>query len=370
MINDKPTEQSAEPETGPANEQRQEDPGKQDQDYSMYVQLTVSDEYAGERLDRFVSSSLEHFTRSRVKELIKTGHVARAEKVILEPNCRVKPGDLYDVELPPAAPAQPKAENIPLAIQYEDEHLIVIEKPAGLVVHPATGHWHGTLVNALLYHCGDSLSGVGGVKRPGIVHRLDRQTSGLMVVAKNDRAHVGLSEQFADHGREGPLTRAYTALVWGEILPAKGTIESQIGRSPKNPLKMGVLKDGGKFAITHYETVAKYGEAENKVKQLGGGTGAVSEVTCRLETGRTHQIRVHLTHLGHPLIADPLYGTGFKSKADGLPHALKQAIEALNRQALHATLLGFSHPVTGEHLEFTSDLPDDMKKLENLLQAL
>ena len=171
---------------------------------SQFVSFDVPEDQVGERLDRFISSSLEHYTRSRVKELIKAGHVKRAEKVILEPNCRIKLGDKYDVELPPAAAAIPLAENIPLTIVYEDEHLIVVDKPAGLVVHPATGHWRGTLVNALLYHCGDSLSGVGGVKRPGIVHRLDRQTSGLMVVAKNDTAHLGLSEQFADHGRQGP----------------------------------------------------------------------------------------------------------------------------------------------------------------------
>ena len=340
---------------------------------SQFVSFDVPEDQVGERLDRFISSSLEHYTRSRVKELIKSGHVKRAEKVILEPNCRIKLGDKYDVELPPAAAAIPLAENIPLNIAYEDEHLIVVDKPAGLVVHPATGHWRGTLVNALLYHCGDSLSGVGGVKRPGIVHRLDRQTSGLMVVAKNDTAHLGLSEQFADHGRQGPLTRAYTALVWGEITPPTGTIETQIGRSPNNPLKMDVLTEGGKFAITHYETLETYGTPEisnRSAMKLGQNNAAVSKITCRLETGRTHQIRVHMTHLGHPLIADPLYGTGYKTKADILPPHLQKAINKLNRQALHASLLGFSHPVTEEHLEFTSDLPSDMEKVKNLLKTL
>lgn len=342
-------------------------------DATEYVSIEASPEDKGERLDRFISSSLEHYTRSRVKELIKTGHISRDGKAILEPNCRIKPGDKYEVVLPPPSAPAPLAENIPLTIAYEDEHLIVIDKSAGLVVHPATGHWEGTLVNALLYHCGDSLSGVGGVKRPGIVHRLDRYTSGLMVVAKNDIAHLGLSKQFADHGRKGPLTRAYTALVWGEINPKNGTIESQIGRSPKNPLKMDVLKDGGKFAITHYETVKTYGEhlLSNRANQkLGGANGAVSKITCRLETGRTHQIRVHLTHIGHPLIADPLYGTGYKTKADTLPQHLQHAVTELNRQALHAATLGFSHPVTGEYHEFSSDLPPDMQKLENLLKAL
>ena len=338
-----------------------------------FVCLEVFDDQVGERLDRFISSSLEHYTRSRVKELIKAGHVKRADKVILEPNCRIKLGDKYDVVLPPAAAAIPLAEDIPLNIAYEDEHLIVIDKPAGLVVHPATGHWRGTLVNALLYHCGDSLSGVGGVKRPGIVHRLDRYTSGLMVVAKNDTAHLGLSEQFADHGRQGPLTRAYTALVWGEINPPSGTIETQIGRSPKNPLKMDVLKDGGKFAITHYETLETYGTHEisnRSAMKLGQNNAAVSKITCRLETGRTHQIRVHMTHLGHPLIADPLYGTGFKTKADILPDPVQKAISKLNRQALHASLLGFSHPVTGDTLEFTSELPPKLENLEKLLKTL
>lgn len=340
---------------------------------STHVRLEAGTEHVGERLDRFISSSLEHYTRSRVKELIKTGHISRGEKVILEPNCRIKLGDVYDVELPPAAAAIPLAQDIPLDIAYEDEHLIVIDKPAGLVVHPATGHWSGTLVNALLYHCGDSLSGVGGVKRPGIVHRLDRYTSGLMVVAKNDTAHLGLSEQFADHGRQGPLTRAYTALVWGEISPKNGTVKSQIGRSPKNPLKMDVLKDGGKFAITHYETLETYGvhDVSNRsAMKLGDNNAAVSKITCRLETGRTHQIRVHMTHLGHPLISDPVYGTGFKTKADILPQKVQHAVQKLKRQALHASVLGFSHPVTGEYHEYSSDLPKDMEKLENLLQTL
>lgn len=348
-------------------------PAEEQTEASTHVQLEVVAEHEGERLDRFISSSIEHYTRSRVKELIKKGHIRRGEKIILEPNCRIKPGDIYDVELPPAAAAVPLAEDIPLDIAYEDEHLIVIDKPAGLVVHPATGHWRGTLVNALLYHCGDSLSGVGGVKRPGIVHRLDRYTSGLMVVAKNDTAHLGLSEQFADHGRQGPLTRAYTALVWGEITPKNGTIESQIGRSPKNPLKMDVLKEGGKFAITHYETIETYGVQEisnRSAMKLGQNNAAVSKITCRLETGRTHQIRVHMTHIGHPLLSDPLYGTGFKTKADILPQKLQHAVEKLKRQALHASVLGFSHPVTGEYLEFSSNLPKDMEKLENLFQTL
>lgn len=328
----------------------------------------------GERLDRFLSACLAGYTRSRVKELIKAGHVRRYDTVISSPNARVKIEDVYEVTLPPAASPEPKAQNIPLNVVYEDEHLIVINKPAGMVVHPATGHWHGTLVNALLYHCGDSLSGIGGVRRPGIVHRLDRQTSGLMVVAKNDRAHLGLSKQFADHGRKGPLVRAYIALIWGELNPVKGAISTQIGRSHKNALKMAVVREGGKQAITHYETIARYGEklSRKAIKENVGllAQPLASKVICRLETGRTHQIRVHLSHLGHPLIADPLYGTGFKTKAERLPMHFQEKLMRFNRQALHAFELGFEHPLTKQHLVFTSDLPKKMKKLENLLESL
>lgn len=324
----------------------------------------------GERLDRFLAKMIDGATRSRLKDLIKAGHVRRQDVVVQSPNARVRQGDCYEVHLPPLAAPAPKPQNIPLKVVYEDDDLIVVDKAAGMVVHPATGHWHGTLVNALLYHCGDSLSGVGGVARPGIVHRLDRFTSGLMVVAKNDAAHHGLSQQFADHGREGPLTRAYTAFVWGVPPRAQGTIETQIGRSPQNAVKMAVLKEGGKTAITHYEVAARYGvphDAAGLQTQISGG---VAKVVCRLETGRTHQIRVHMTHIGHPLLADPLYGTGFKTKASLLPLGLQQFLTRFNRQALHAFLLGFAHPITGQHLEFTSELPKKMKKLENSLKTL
>ncbi len=344
-------------------------------DQPRIVTLTASDCHAGERLDRFISALLEHYTRSRVKELIKSGCVTRSKKKILEPNARVKPDDCYVVSLPAAEPAIPLAENIPLTILYEDDDLIVIDKPAGLVVHPATGHWQGTLVNALLYHCGESLSGVGGVKRPGIVHRLDKETSGIMVVAKNDAAHLGLSNQFADHGREGKLRRSYSALVWGVPFPQASEIKTEIGRSRKNPLKMAVLKSGGKIAITHYKTVSRFGIANNahsrQISQgLAQADAIASLVNCDLETGRTHQIRVHLTHIGHPLISDPLYGTGFKTKADGLPAEIKAAINALNRQALHASRLAFEHPLSGEFLDFSSALPADMANLEKLLKSL
>lgn len=338
------------------------------------LQLTASEAEEGERLDRFLASRLDGLTRSRLKELIKAGQVQRQDTVISSPNARVKAGDVYDLELPPVSAPEPKAQNIPLDVRFEDDDVIVINKPAGMVVHPATGHWHGTLVNALLYHCGASLSGIGGVKRPGIVHRLDRQTSGLMVIAKNDAAHQSLSAQFADHGRTGPLTRAYAAFLWGGLRPAKGTINTQIGRAPHNALKMAVLKEGGKRAITHYETARFYGKvaaAKGRTPLLEGGEMALaSKVVFRLETGRTHQIRVHAAFQGNPLIADPLYGAGFKSKRSLLaPHA-SEFLDKLNRQALHAEELGFAHPSSGEHLLFKSELPKKLKKLENLLETL
>lgn len=325
---------------------------------AQLVRAEVPEGAEGTRLDRFLADLLEGHTRSRLKDLIKAGNVMRGDTPISSPNARVKAGDVYLLNLPPAASPVPKPENIPLDVVYEDDDLIVINKPVDMVVHPATGHWSGTLVNALLYHCGESLSGIGGVKRPGIVHRLDRQTSGLMVVAKNDRAHLGLSRQFADHGREGPLTRAYTALCWGVLTPPLGRIETEIARSSKNALKMAVVREGGKFAITHYETIKRYGD------------DVASKVTCRLETGRTHQIRVHMAHLGHPLLADPLYATGFKTKASLLPKELGEAIDKFDRQALHAYLLGFEHPLSGDYLEFESELPADMRHIENLFETL
>lgn len=338
------------------------------------LNFEADQDHDGERLDRFLAAMIDGFTRSRLKELIKAGHVQRQDSVISSPNARVKTGDVYIVHLPPASAPEPKPQNIPLDVVFEDEHLIVVNKPAGMVVHPATGHWHGTLVNALLYHCGDSLSGVGGVKRPGIVHRLDRFTSGLMVVAKHDAAHLGLSEQFADHGRDGRLKRAYTAFLWGGMQPQSGRLETQIGRAPNNPLKMAVLKEGGKLAITHYETAALYGQRkyeEGETALLAPGAAALaSRVTFRLETGRTHQIRVHAAHMGHPLLADPLYGTGFKSKTRLLPVQLSSYIERLNRQALHAHELGFAHPITGEHTVFKREIPKKLKKLEKMLESL
>jgi 23S rRNA pseudouridine1911/1915/1917 synthase len=271
---------------------------------------------------------------------------------------RVKKGDEFTVDVPAPVEARPQAQAIPLDIVYEDKELIVVMKPAGLVVHPAAGNHDMTLVNALLAHCGATLSGIGGEKRPGIVHRLDKDTSGLMVVAKTDRAHRALSEQFAAHGRDGRLTRAYTALVWGEPLPKVGRIEANIDRSKQNRSKMTTVKTAGREAITHY-----------KVKESFGEPPVVSLVECRLETGRTHQIRVHMTAAGHPVLGDPTYGGSQKTRKVKLSAATQTALERLNRQALHAHHLGFEHPVSGEQLSFDAPLPADMQALLDALRA-
>jgi 23S rRNA pseudouridine1911/1915/1917 synthase len=254
--------------------------------------------------------------------------------------------------LPPPAPAAPQAERIALVVVYEDDDVIVVDKPPGLVVHPAAGHATGTLVNALIAHCGASLSGIGGVGRPGIVHRLDKDTSGLMVAAKNDRAHRSLAEQFADHGRSGPLERAYLALIWGVPARPHGVIDAPLGRSFQNREKIAVTAaDRGRRAVTHYALLESF---------RAGGDALACLVRCTLETGRTHQIRVHMAHLGHPLLGDALYGAGFKTKASRLGEAGRAALAALGRQALHAAVLGFEHPSTKKPLRFESPQPADM----------
>jgi 23S rRNA pseudouridine1911/1915/1917 synthase len=236
----------------------------------------------------------------------------------------------------------------------------VIDKPAGLVVHPSAGHAAGTLVNALIAHCGDSLSGIGGVKRPGIVHRLDKDTTGLLVVAKNDRAHQALAAQFADHGRTGPLERGYFAFIWGAPDRAKGRIEAPIGRHPKSRERMAI-RPGGRAAVTHWQVLERYKGKDGKP--------VASLLACRLETGRTHQIRVHLAHIGHPLLGDAVYGGGFMTKAAQLPPAAREALEGLGRQALHAYLLVIQHPTTGQKMEFRSELPGDLARLHHSLAA-
>ena len=309
---------------------------------------------AGARLDAFMAGAVADLSRARAKSLILDGRVTIGGATIVEPRRTVKSGDRVEFSVPPPLPAKPAPEQIPLDIVYEDAELIVIDKPAGLVVHPAAGNWTGTLVNALIAHCGDSLSGIGGVRRPGIVHRLDKDTSGLMVVAKTDRAHKALAAEFADHGRTGSLVRGYKALVWGAPDPRAGTIDAPIGRSPRNRQKMRVVKSGGRRAVTHYETRQVFGPARDPWAAL---------VACRLETGRTHQIRVHLAAIGHPVLGDPLYGAGFRTKAALLPEPAKIALRALGRQALHAHLLGFEHPVTGEKLRFERPPPRQMAAL-------
>jgi 23S rRNA pseudouridine1911/1915/1917 synthase len=322
--------------------------------------LTAQDADQGVRLDRFIAAGLPDLSRSRVRELIKAGQVRNSAGTIMEPDYRVKPAESFDIALPEPEAAEPEAENIALTILYEDDALIVIDKPAGLVVHPAAGNWTGTLVNALIAHCGESLSGIGGVKRPGIVHRLDKDTSGVMVVAKNDAAHQGLAAQFADHGREGGLERRYQALAWGAPRPQKGMISGNIGRHATNRLKMAVVRSGGKHAATTYNTLERFG-----AKKDGGATASLLE--CRLETGRTHQIRVHLAHIGHPVIGDSLYGGGYRSKTCALPQEVRSAIVRLERQALHAAVLGFHHPISKKFMQFQSGLPEDMRGAMNAL---
>jgi 23S rRNA pseudouridine1911/1915/1917 synthase len=312
----------------------------------------------GARLDRVLAQRLAALSRSRLKALILAGATAIDKTTVRDPGHRVNAGDAITLTVPPNAPAEPAPEDIPLNIVYEDDSLIVIDKPKGLVVHPAAGNPSGTLVNALIAHCGASLSGIGGVKRPGIVHRLDKDTTGLMVVAKNDRAHKGLVRQFADHGRTGNLEREYLAFVWGSPGRPKGMIEAPLDRHPRARDKQAV-REGGREAITHWRLLETYAGTDAKP--------VAALVSCRLETGRTHQIRVHLAHIGHPLLGDDVYGPGFKTKAALLPENAREALTALGRQALHAHILGFEHPETHEILAFKSRLPDDLARLRGTL---
>ncbi len=321
--------------------------------------LVVEPGAAPERLDRVLARGFEDLSRARLQALARDGHVRCDDVEIRDPSRKIAGGSRLEVLVPAPLPAEPQGEALPLVVVHEDDDLIVIDKPAGLVVHPAAGHEDGTLVNRLIAHCGDSLSGIGGVRRPGIVHRLDKDTSGLLVVAKNDRAHQGLSAQFADHGRSGALERAYLALVWGVPEPRAGTITASLARSRHNREKIAVVRDGeGRHAVTHY-----------RVEDLPGGDGLTALVRCRLETGRTHQIRVHLSHRGHPLLGDATYGAAFKTKAARLSEKPRAALAALDRQALHAAELGFLHPRTGERLRFESPLPEDFSNLLRALEA-
>ena len=314
----------------------------------------------GERLDRTLAQASD-LSRSRLKNLILAGAVTVGQRTIRDPGHRVNAGDEISVTIPPDAPAEPQGEDIPLTIVHEDDALIVIDKPKGLVVHPAAGNQSGTLVNALIAHCGASLSGIGGVKRPGIVHRLDKDTTGLMVVAKTDKAHRALSAQFADHGRTGDLEREYLAFVWGAPDRPKGSVDAPLGRHPQARDKQAIRPDG-REAVPHWELLEKYPGIDGKT--------VASLLACRLETGRTHQIRVHLAHLGHPLLGDDTYGPGFKTKAVHLSENGRQALQALGRHALHAHILGFQHPKTGDVLRFQSRLPDDLSSLRHSLSGV
>jgi 23S rRNA pseudouridine1911/1915/1917 synthase len=319
----------------------------------------AEDAHAGWRLDRFLAAALPDFSRSRLQQLLEGGAVLLGEKTIKDANHRVKPGDAFTVTIPPTAPAIPQGQDIPLEVIYEDKELIVINKPAGLVVHPAAGNPDGTLVNALIGHCGPGMLSIGGEARPGIVHRLDKDTSGLLVAAKTERAMASLAKQFANH----TIERAYNAVVWGAPRDSTGRIESQIGRSPFDRKRMSVLRAGGKKAATRYQVLEKFGPVERPFASL---------IECRLETGRTHQIRVHLTHLGHPLIGDPQYGrarTPPRGRTDAETNAFTVAAD-FPRQALHAFVLGFQHPSLHKTLRFEAPWPADFAELVAALRGL
>jgi len=327
------------------------------------VELIVDAAGAGERLDRLLASRLEGFSRSRLQALIRAGRVACAGRIVRDIGHRVRVGEAWAVTVPAPEPAKPGPEAIPLRVVYEDADLIVIDKPEGLAVHPGPGHATGTLVNALIAHCGASLSGIGGVMRPGIVHRLDKDTTGLLVVAKSDRAHRGLAEQFAAHGADGRLERSYLALVWGTPDRKRGSVAASLARSSANRTKIAVVAgEAGRHAVTHYEVIATHPAAARDP--------VVSLLKLRLETGRTHQIRVHMAHIGHPVLGDMTYGSGFKASARKLPDAAQAALEALGRQALHAAELAFLHPATGKRLRFSAPIPADMARLAAALAVV
>jgi 23S rRNA pseudouridine1911/1915/1917 synthase len=322
-------------------------------------ELAALEVHKGWRLDHFLAKALPELSRARLQALIKDGRVRKGEATIGDPNFRVKPGERYAVNVPPPLPAEPQPQDIPLVVLYEDDDLIVIDKQAGLVVHPAAGNLDGTLVNALLAHCGPSFSGIGGVARPGIVHRLDKDTSGVLVAAKNERAMRSLAKQFAAHKVE----RAYNAVVWGAPRQRSGLIEGNVGRNPFDRKRMTVLREAGKPARTRYQLLEEFGQRDKAFAAL---------VECRLETGRTHQIRVHLGHIGHPLIGDATYGRARRAPIPRTPEE-KAAFEAamkFPRQALHAGVLGFFHPTKQRKMLFESPWPEDFSNLVKTLREL
>lgn len=317
---------------------------------NIFLSPPVSAEQKGQRLDKFLASSFPDISRSQFQRLITDGNISCDEDTVADNSFKVRVDDVYQVFIPEAADADPEPEDIPLEVVYEDGDLLVVNKPAGMTVHPAAGAHSGTLVNALLFHCRDNLSGIGGVKRPGIVHRIDKDTSGLLVVAKNDLAHKSLCAQFFEHSIE----RTYFAVVYGVPNPISGKIEAAIGRSQYDRKKMAIVERGGKNAVTNYKTVKIF-------------KNAASLVQCNLETGRTHQIRVHLASLGCNLIGDQVYVKNKKSSVKGISDETKSFINMFPRQALHATSLGFIHPRSGEMMQFTSEFPKDFKELLSML---
>jgi len=330
--------------------------------------LIATDDEAGERVDRFLAGQLSPLSRSRIKALIKEGAATCDGAPLGDPNASVQAGSVYALTVPDPRPAAPEPQHIALDILHEDADLIIVNKPAGMAVHPAPGSWDGTLVNALLHHCKGELPGIGGVERPGIVHRLDKNTTGVMVVAKTEAAHRGLSPLFAEHD----IDRVYMAITRGAPRPLSGTVEAPIARATGDRKKMavprGVVPESAREATTHYRTLETFGLLEK-----GTGLPAAALIECRLETGRTHQIRVHLSHIGAPLIGDDVYGRHRGVKAFGSGEAFMAATKAARsfpRQALHAAVLGFVHPVTGKAVRFEAPLPGDMAGLLHALRAM
>jgi 23S rRNA pseudouridine1911/1915/1917 synthase len=321
---------------------------------SNELSFNILAEDEGQRIDKYLAGKIEDVSRTRIKNLIQGNSIFVDGKIISDPSYKIKEGDSVSLTMPEPEEFYPKPENIPLDIIYEDNDILVLNKQVGLVVHPGAGHKSGTLVNALLYHCKDSLSGIGGIIRPGIVHRLDKDTSGIMIVAKNDKAHLSLSGQLEQRA----LKRSYKALVWGEPDLLKDTVSQPIGRHPNNRVKMAVTAKNGKEAVTHFQVVKKF--------------GCISLLDCKLQTGRTHQIRVHLAHISYPIVGDPLYGAQ-KTLAQSLLNrasiAEEKHAEILDfpRQALHAFKLEFCHPSTGENMAFEAPMADDIDQLLNQL---
>lgn len=325
------------------------------------LNIIITEDAVGKRLDVWLAQNLKgQYSRSQLQNFIKNGCVFLDNVLVNNTKHKIKTETAILIKIPEAINSNLEVQDIDLNILYEDEDILVLNKPKGLIVHPGAGNINGTLVNALLHHCKDSLSGIGGVKRPGIVHRLDKNTSGIMVIAKNDIAHVNLSEQFADHGKTGSLKRKYKAIIWGSLEPKNGTIKTYLARSNKDRTKRTVVNStaiGAKYAVTHYKTLNEY------------KTHQISLIECELETGRTHQIRVHMAYMGAPLISDKEYGNAFKTKSNKLNIELQQCIEQLSRQALHAYFLQFIHPTKGELMRFEKELPEDMSSLLELLEA-